>query len=180
MCIPSFIMLNRLQLLQVSEDSGAYHVSEIPMLFNTAPNSPIPATTEQIAIGKYMRGAWAAFAKNPTSGLTAYGWPRYDPAHDTLIRIAYNNLTGTNVINPKRYDADCGLVNVSSTDDSVIPVLPDSGASITPTGTGSAAPNQTGGSTPSSTSTNVPASAAGRVEVGVWVVMMSVLMALFM
>jgi len=151
------------------------------MIFNTAPNAPIPATPEQVSIGKYMRGAWAAFAKNPTSGLTEYGWPRYDPSQDTLIRIAYDNITGTNLINPRRYDADCSLVNITSTDDSVIPVLPDSGANITPTGTGSGAvPSQTGGATPSASSSNVPASAAGRVEVGIWVVMVSVMMALFL
>jgi len=151
------------------------------MLFNTAPNSPIPATTEQIAIGKYMRGAWAAFAKNPTSGLTNYGWPKYDPTQDTLVRIAYDNQTGANLINPKRYDADCSLVNLASTDETNIPTLPDAGANIKPTGTAGGGANQTGtGGSPTSTSTIVPANAAGRVEAGAWVVMGSVLMALLL
>lgn len=167
--------------LRISAQSGAYHVSEIPVLFNTAPSQP-PATAEQISIGKYMRGAWAAFAKNPSTGLDAYGWPRYDPTQDTLIRLAYDNVTGTNLINPRRYDADCSLININSTDDSVIPVLPNAGASITPTGTGGATPSQTGGAggSPASTTTPKPANAGGRVEVGVWVVMLSVLMTLLL
>ena len=134
---------------QISDDAGAWHTAEVPMIFNTAPNS-IPATTEQISIGKYMRGAWAAFAKDPTNGLTTYGWPRYDPSQDTLVRLAYENITGPNLINPRRYDADCVFVNASSTDSNVeIPDLPDLGASITPTG--ASTPSQTAG--PSSSGT---------------------------
>jgi hypothetical protein len=145
------------------------------MLFNTAPNS-IPATTEQISIGKYIRGAWTAFAKNPAEGLTQYGWPRYDVSQDTLVRIAYNNITGPNLINPRRYDADCNLVNVRSTDDNVtIPNIPNAGASITPTGTGN--PTQTG-SSPAGTST-VPAGNAGwKMGASLWMAVAGMLFAL--
>lgn len=150
------------------------------MIFNTAPSS-IPATEEQISIGKYIRGAWAAFAKDPTNGLTAYGWPRYDPSQDTLIRIAYENITGPNLINPRRYDADCPLVNVSSTDDSVeIPTLPDAGATITPTGTGS--PSQTGGpsSTGSAPSGTATPGLGVKMSSSVWVSFALVSMAFFL
>ncbi|KAF7957718.1 hypothetical protein EAE96_003288 [Botrytis aclada] len=87
-------------------NAGAWHTAEVPLLFDTNLANP-PDTTEQIAIGKYMRGAWAAFAKNPENGLTNYGWPKYDAAEDTLIRLAYNNQTGTNAANPSLYDANC-------------------------------------------------------------------------
>lgn len=153
------------------------------MLFNTAPNSPIAATTEQISIGKYMRGAWAAFAKDPTNGLTTYGWPRYDPSKDTLVRLAYNNITGANLINPRRYDADCIFVNASSTDSSgTIPTLPDLGASITPTGTST--PSQTG--TPSSTASTTPSTSPTTTGLGlrlgsnVWAVLAIVLVAFYL
>ena len=92
-------------------DSGAYHGSEVPVLFNsvaTGPDVP-PNTAAELAIMDYLRGAWAAFAKDPVGGLTTYedGWPMYDPFADTLIRLAYNDTTGTNLADPLLYDAAC-------------------------------------------------------------------------
>lgn len=76
------------------------------------------ATTEEVAIGKYLRGAWAAFAKDPKEGLKGYGggWPLYDPGKDTLVRLAYQNETGLNVTSPSVYDVGCvKTVPVNST-----------------------------------------------------------------
>jgi hypothetical protein len=53
-----------------------------------------------------MRAAWAAFAKDPVNGLTNYGSPTYNTSEDSLIRLAYDNITGPNIINPYAYDAD--------------------------------------------------------------------------
>jgi len=99
-------------MLTSSPDSGAYHGSEVPVIFDTLPQpgNGIPASTaEEVAIGKYIRGAWAAFAKNSTGGLLAYegGWPAYQPGSETLIRLGYNNLTGTNTVLPAAYDVGC-------------------------------------------------------------------------
>ncbi|CZT01075.1 related to acetylcholinesterase precursor [Rhynchosporium agropyri] len=119
--------------LAITDDAQAYHFAEVPMIFNTAPDYPDP-TREQVSIGKYMRGAWAAFAKDPQRGLTKYGWPQYNIGQDTLVRLAYNNITGPNLINPRRYDADCAFVNASSSDATIkLPILPDGGANVTPT-----------------------------------------------
>lgn len=56
-----------------------------------------------------MRGAWAAFAKDPVHGLESYGggWQRYDPNGQTLIRLAYNNQTGANLALGTTYDVEC-------------------------------------------------------------------------
>jgi cholinesterase len=56
-------------------DSGAYHGSEIPIIFKTTPAGKGIAnnTIEELEVMAFMRGAWASFAKNPTSGLTSYG-----------------------------------------------------------------------------------------------------------
>jgi hypothetical protein len=44
-----------------------------------------------------MRGAWAAFAKDPVYGLHSYdGWPNYKPKGSTLILLASGNNTKTN------------------------------------------------------------------------------------
>ena len=97
--------------LLTNSDSGAYHCSEIPFVWNTLPTGVgIPADTEaEISIKAYIQGAWAAFAKNASDGLKTYrgGWPQYSPFEPTLIRLAYNNVTGTNVALPDIYDATC-------------------------------------------------------------------------
>ncbi len=89
-----------------------------------------------------------------------------------MIRLAYDNITGPNLINPYKYDADCVFVDIKSTNSSAAPVLPDLGASVTPTATGTATANATGaasstGSTATTTAAKV--GSAGRVQVGVWV-----------
>jgi cholinesterase len=131
----------------LSPQSGAYHTAEIPVLFNTAPSNP-PATEEYIAVGDYMRGAWAAFAKDPVKGLTNYGWPSYSVSSDSLIRLAYENKTGTNAVSPSLYDANCRFVNVSSTDASAYTQLPED---TTPTQTSSSSPSPTGSAAASAT-----------------------------
>jgi len=93
-------------------DSGAWHGSEVPVIFDTLPQpgNGISASTEaEMAIGKYIRGAWATFAKNSTGGLLTYedGWPAYQPGGETLIRLGYNNLTGTNTVSSGTYDVGC-------------------------------------------------------------------------
>ena len=121
-----------------------------------------------------MRGGWAAFAKDPEKGLLNYGWPLYNTSQDTLVRLAYDNVTGPNLINPYRYDADCVFVNIHSTNSSSSPQLPNLGSSVTPTGTSSA--TATGASKTNGTSTGTAATtlatggAVGmHMGVGAWV-----------
>ncbi|KAE8441218.1 hypothetical protein EG329_005618 [Mollisiaceae sp. DMI_Dod_QoI] len=169
--------------MAISSEAGSYHSSEVPVLFDTVPALPGP-TTAEISIANYMRGAWAAFAKDPVSGLTKYGWPTYNTSQDTLIRLAYNNITGPNLINPYRYDADCIFVNVSSTNGSAAATLPDLGAGVTPTGSSSSvAPSNTASGSSSGTATGTGAtstssgSAGAKVEVSVLVGMSALLAA---
>jgi cholinesterase len=147
--------------LAVSSQAGSFHAAEVPMLFNIMPTVP-GATQAQIDIGNYMRGAWAAFAKDPVKGLTSYGWPTYNTKQDSLVRLAYDNITGPNLINPYRYDGDCVFVNVSSTDTSAYSVLPGLGADVVPTGTNS-------GSTAASASASAKSGAERKVGVSAWV-----------
>ncbi|KAH6871540.1 carboxylesterase [Thelonectria olida] len=97
--------------LTTNPPSGAWHAAEIPILFDTIPTTAIANTPEQVAIGKYMRGAWAAFAKDPANGLTTYedGWPQYSPSDRTLVRIGFDNMTGTNLAVGTQYDGGCPL-----------------------------------------------------------------------
>jgi carboxylesterase type B len=101
--------------LRLTPESGAFHGSEVPILFDNIPagnGTSAPASTDaEVSIGRYMRGAWAAFAKDPKNGLKRYdgGWPTYDPSDRTLIRLAYNNVTGTNLAKPDVYDIGCAM-----------------------------------------------------------------------
>jgi carboxylesterase type B len=95
-------------------DSGAWHASELPLLFDIVPSGvEIPGNTpEEIEIGNYFRGAWATFAKDPVNGLTNYGggWPSYDVGKQTLVRLAYQNQTGTNLALGNTYDTSCPAI----------------------------------------------------------------------
>lgn len=89
--------------------SGAYHGSELAVLFGNVDESIAPRTREENDIGQYMRGAFAAFAKDPVKGLLEYGsgWPLYVPDEETLIRIGYKNRTGANLALGTLYDEGC-------------------------------------------------------------------------
>lgn len=93
-----------------SATSGAWHGSEILALTGVVPpaGNGVPAvTTQQLEVFKYMRGAWAAFIRDPQQGLVSYGWPAYDPNAQTVVRLAVSNATGTNVASPGLFDSVC-------------------------------------------------------------------------
>jgi hypothetical protein len=99
-------------------------------------------TVEEVEIGKYMRGAWAAFANDPVGGLKSYGggWPEYVPGEETLIRLAFVNKTGINVGVNSEYDAACNVTFLVATTKSV-------------NGTGDASGTETGTSSTPTAST---------------------------
>ncbi|KAF7869916.1 hypothetical protein EAF04_004700 [Stromatinia cepivora] len=97
-------------------------------IFETWPTGEgIPAaTSEQIALGKYMRGAWAAFAKDSEKGLNIYGgvdcedldlngeelplhcgWPSYRPDGETVIRLGWDNQVDIVLDRPEVWDGSC-------------------------------------------------------------------------
>ncbi|GIK07729.1 hypothetical protein Aspvir_003396 [Aspergillus viridinutans] len=95
-------------MLSTKAPSGAYHSSEVPVLFDTVAQDLIASTAEEVAIGRYMRGAWAAFARDPVSGLERYdGWPQYEAGEKTLIRLGFSNKTGPNLALGNLYDNGC-------------------------------------------------------------------------
>ncbi|KAK2608316.1 hypothetical protein N8I77_006934 [Diaporthe amygdali] len=63
--------------LTVDPTLGAYHGSELNPLFGTSESLGELDTPAEAAMGKYMRAAWAAFAKDPYNGLAdeKFGWP---------------------------------------------------------------------------------------------------------
>lgn len=119
-------------------DSGSWHTIDVLGVYDFIPKGPgIPdETSAQVSTGNYMRGAWAAFAKDPKEGLKTYedGWPVYNPKEDTLIRLAYHNMTGANLGSTYPYDKECNTT---------FPVYEsgsNSGTNSTPTTSGSGNP----------------------------------------
>ncbi|TVY71469.1 Cholinesterase, partial [Lachnellula suecica] len=137
--------------LALSPQSGAYHASELALIFDVMPPASTP---EELLIATYMRGAWAAFAKDPVNGLTNYGWPSYDSSADTLIRLAYNNITGPNVANPYLYDANCTYANLSRTNGTVNGTTPTAGAAPKTSSSASATTGLSTTGTPVATATH--------------------------
>jgi cholinesterase len=87
----------------VNGEGGAYHGAEIAMIFGTLPDG---ATERE---GRYIRGARAAFAKDPEEGLACYGgcWAVYETGKETLVRLAFNDTVGPNLGDPEVSDSVC-------------------------------------------------------------------------
>jgi cholinesterase len=129
--------------------TNSFPAAKLPLLFNTTETLPIPDTPAEMAIGKYLRGAWAAFAKNPRRGLLTYedGWPEYVPNRQTLVRLGFENKTGASVATGDAYDIGCAriLANITGNDaaaESITATVATStaseGAAASATGTNSA------------------------------------------
>lgn len=92
--------------IAITPFSGAYHESELPLIFDNVPALFPESTKDQVAIAMFMRKAWAAFARDPADGLALY-WPAYDPAKATLARLGLDNAAGLHLAMPAGYDTGC-------------------------------------------------------------------------
>lgn len=89
---------------------GVYHSSEIPLVFGTYNISTLgTANAALIATSKVVQGGWAAFARDPVSGLTQYGWPQYNLTGNTLIELGYNNQSVPNYANTTMFNGPCNI-----------------------------------------------------------------------
>ncbi|KAK4247273.1 Carboxylesterase type B, active site protein [Corynascus novoguineensis] len=80
----------------------AYQDPEAAVLFGTVYQSLIESTTEEEAVGRYIRGAWAAFARDPVKGLD-----RYEAGKETLIRLGWDGKPGVSLVRGDFYDDEC-------------------------------------------------------------------------
>ncbi|EON69466.1 hypothetical protein W97_08726 [Coniosporium apollinis CBS 100218] len=98
--------------LQRFPNAGVYHASEIAMVFRTYNMST--ATAEQDALGKFMQGVWAQFAKNPHGGP---GWNAVGTGDEFIGGAADLDLgviggqgwAGVKVIRESEVDGRCAL-----------------------------------------------------------------------
>lgn len=85
---------------------GAYHSSDIPMIFATS-DLRGPDTQTEAAVSRYYQGTWAAFARDPVDGLKEYGWPTYNPKGKTLIELGLNSSVRAVFADSDSFDALC-------------------------------------------------------------------------
>ncbi|KAJ7727265.1 carboxylesterase [Mycena metata] len=107
---------NNLRLYNCCPGSGAYHGSDLEMVFGTAEDvSGIANGIREERVSKTMRRAWGAFAKDPRAGLNGLGWPEYGShtSRDTLVRLAFEDDEDVSFINPDVYDAPCAALGGS-------------------------------------------------------------------
>lgn len=97
-------------------DSGAYHGSDINMVVgNTEGVSGIAPLAEETRLTEKMQKAWAAFAADPSDGLTSVmGWPKYQADSETLILLGYNTTSAVKFVDPMAYDFACPGLDISS------------------------------------------------------------------
>lgn len=95
-------------------DSGAYHGSDLDQLFGTAYDVTGENSTEpELATSAYIQGAWAAFGRDPTSGLDSYGWPQYEvdgSNSSSLVLLGDQNSAAPVFVDPQVYDSVCPSV----------------------------------------------------------------------
>lgn len=87
---------------------GAYHESELPMLFGTHMLFRGNSTPFEYAVSHAMQDAYLAFVTDPVNGLEATGWPAYDKAGGSVMRWAdMSNLTLARLTNVADIEQEC-------------------------------------------------------------------------
>ncbi|KAE9368170.1 alpha/beta-hydrolase [Stipitochalara longipes BDJ] len=65
--------------------TGAYHGSELPLIFGTAGEYHGGSTDYEGLVGRTLQDFWLAFAKDPKDGLRNLGWGSYEDGSAVLI-----------------------------------------------------------------------------------------------
>ncbi|KAJ7342471.1 para-nitrobenzyl esterase [Mycena albidolilacea] len=65
--------------------SGAYHASELPLLFGTAGKFHGPSTRYENVVGALLQDLWLDFARDPQGGLKRAGWGSFEAGKAVLL-----------------------------------------------------------------------------------------------
>jgi len=97
--------------LELYPGSGAYHGTDISMVFGTAQDiSGLPNTAAESQLSRLMMKAWATFASDPQEGLSnTMGWPKYNASGTTLVGLGYAGNPQAIFTEPVIYDQVCDL-----------------------------------------------------------------------
>ncbi|KAF2006797.1 acetylcholinesterase [Amniculicola lignicola CBS 123094] len=91
--------------------TGAYHGTELHMILGGSEDaSGLPASQAQKDTSRLFQKAVAAFVDNPESGLTRFGWPKFDASAKPWIEIAVGNKPKASPAKPETYGAPCSTI----------------------------------------------------------------------
>lgn len=102
--------------LTVGPNSGAYHTSEIPIVFQTDEEvSGTAGTDAEVAFSNMINTMWADFAKDPENALSSdkYDLPQFKDGNKTLIYLGLNNGTERIVAYNNNTDASCDILQTT-------------------------------------------------------------------
>tara|TARA_R110002060_G_scaffold60937_3_gene70518 strand:+ start:72 stop:476 length:405 start_codon:yes stop_codon:yes gene_type:complete len=74
---------------------GAYHSSELPLIFGTHDIAYSESTPFEFAVSHRMQDLWLAFMKDPVNGLPSQGWEAYSPGGNAIEFAWDNQVTQT-------------------------------------------------------------------------------------
>lgn len=80
---------------------GAYHSSELPMIFGTYADVGGDGTRFQKDTSEVMQDLWLAFARDPENGLSNAGWPKYGEGSVEILGGKQNGTLITHYATPK-------------------------------------------------------------------------------
>ncbi|TGO13709.1 hypothetical protein BTUL_0064g00070 [Botrytis tulipae] len=80
---------------------GAYHSSELPMIFGTYADVGGDGTRFQKDTSEAMQDLWLAFARDPENGLSNAGWPKYGEGSVEVLGGERNGTLVTHYATPK-------------------------------------------------------------------------------
>jgi acetylcholinesterase len=80
---------------------GAYHSSELPMIFGTYGDVGGAGTRFQNETSEAMQDLWLRFAKDPENGLANAGWPKYSSGNVEILGGEQNGTQVTHYATPK-------------------------------------------------------------------------------
>ncbi|OBT56470.1 hypothetical protein VE04_02953 [Pseudogymnoascus sp. 24MN13] len=93
--------------LTTAAHARAYHGSDVLLIFGTELVPGVKQDADELKLAKYARGALAAFARNPKTGLKTYGWPQYNPKTKSLVQLGKDNKVGAFAVTPAAFDTGC-------------------------------------------------------------------------
>jgi carboxylesterase type B len=92
---------------------AAYHGSDVYLFLGSVAdihlgNSTAKPTGAELKLSSRYMNAWLTFAEDPKEGLSKrLGWPLYDPAGNTLVKIGEHNSSDITFGPSTQYDSTC-------------------------------------------------------------------------
>ena len=81
------------------------------MLFgNSEDVSGVSPNAEQVQLTRTMQSACVEFANDPVNGLSEFGWPKFAPGKETLVRLGFANVPEPEFVRPEVYSGNCSDV----------------------------------------------------------------------